>query len=545
MKLYWLLLKTQIKLVFRRAVPDGENNQLGKKSRIAKRTLALVGMTVAILAAASVYIFMAFSIVGAAVSIGISEQLFSIVLLAGMFVVLIFGTIYSINSLYNSKDAPFIATLPVPERTAFAVRFTQVYLGELIVFAALAMSVFIMYGIITGASAMFYVAAVIITILGPALPVTIGAFISMFIARAAAKSRRKDLIMTIGTFVLIIVIVGLNSFISNQFSSVSEGAAQTILNNYNVQINNVASIFPPAEWGAKFLTGGAAIYFVYYIILAVVVIALAVVLIGKNFYKFALLQSEGSAQSKQFKNVIKASSMVKSVIVKEWRIILRTPAYASNCLMNVFMGPLIVLIMIYGSRGSNELLQLANSGSGGIIQTLSIACFLLFFGNMQSAASTMYTREGNCFWMTKTLPVEAFELAKAKFLCSVSISLLSMVTTTITFALVMDTHPVMMFISFIFGLIGSFAGNAFGIAMDIRKPKLQWETEQKAVKNNMNATKSIFLNMLFAIVFGGISAGLYFLVKIDYAILLILLVLLILLAFWGYARIRNAVKAVS
>jgi len=45
-------------------------------------------------------------------------------------------------------------------------------------------------------------------------------------------------------------------------------------------------------------------------------------------------------------------------------------------------------------------------------------------------------------------------------------------------------------------------GNFVGIIIDLYNPKLHWDNEQKAVKNNLN----LLLSMVICIAFGGLTA---------------------------------------
>jgi ABC-2 type transport system permease protein len=124
--------------------------------------------------------------------------------LAGMIVVLIFGVAGILGILFQSKDISFLASLPLKQGSVFASKFFLVYLYELSIMLAFLLPAILVYGIIAEMGPVFYLKGILAVLLLPMLPLVISTLISLVLMRFSGLSKRRDLFMVVGGFILTI-----------------------------------------------------------------------------------------------------------------------------------------------------------------------------------------------------------------------------------------------------------------------------------------------------------------------------------------------------
>jgi len=90
--------------------------------------------------------------------------------------------------------------------------------------------------------------------------------------------------------------------------------------------------------------------------------------------------------------------------------------------------------------------------------------------------------------------------------------LLGMIMAFIVLWLVFSFPIYLIFAALLMSLPCIFFINYAGIMIDLKFPKLNWDNEQKAVKQNMNG----LLNMLISAAFGALNFGLVVWLRLDY-----------------------------
>jgi tetratricopeptide (TPR) repeat protein len=207
------------------------------------------------------------------------------------------------------------------------------------------------------------------------------------------------------------------------------------------------------------------------------------------------------------------SSRLRSYTGKEIKLLLRTPIYFLNCVITNFMMPVIFLILpIIQSSGSNDIniemirSMLANSRNEGIILAIVVAASV-FIAGTNGITVTSISREGQQLYINKYLPMSYTEQLYAKVLSGVIFSTAGMAVLIAIATIILRIDLIIIILSFIAGFIAIFLTSLTGIIIDLYNPKLIWDTEQKAVKQNMNVLFNMLISMALAFltVFGAVK----------------------------------------
>ena len=141
----------------------------------------------------------------------------------------------------------------------------------------------------------------------------------------------------------------------------------------------------------------------------------------------------------------------------------------------------------------------------GIILAAAVAASV--YSRKQWYYSYIHFEEGQQLYINKYLPMSYTEQLYAKVLSGVIFSTAGMAVLIAIATIILRIDLIIIILSFIAGFIAIFLTSLTGIIIDLYNPKLIWDTEQKAVKQNMNVLFNMLISMALAFltVFGAVK----------------------------------------
>ena len=234
------------------------------------------------------------------------------------------------------------------------------------------------------------------------------------------------------------------------------------------------------------------------------------------FYKALLAGQEVSRKRKVLtgtqidKRLGRGTSPVLALLKREWKLMIRTPLYVLNGLVGSIAGPLMVAVL-YFMRGSDpELAMMAESlKDPEVVPYVALGCLglMLFTAGMNLVASTALSREGKTIWVAKMIPVTARQQVDAKFLCSYFVSAIGVLMTTLIMVVLLKLPILWAIGATIVGLIGSVPLAALNLLIDVFHPKLVWNSEQEAMKQNMNGGIGMLISFIVLLIMAAVAFG--------------------------------------
>ena len=219
----------------------------------------------------------------------------------------------------------------------------------------------------------------------------------------------------------------------------------------------------------------------------------------------AQLETEQKAGRKKL--TYQAASPMLTLFIIEWRLLIRTPIYAMNSLVMIFVAPMLLLLPMLGGNFANDpelkilFDAIRNAKSAGLVM-LVLAAFITLLTLINPAISSTFSREGKCFWMLKNIPVPPATQIYGKFWAGYSISfmgaLLAVVTSAISFQIPLD----MCFLVLLLCCLALVPMNVAGILIDLLRPKLVWNNAQEAIKQNANVVIAMMAGFFILLLYG-------------------------------------------
>lgn len=234
---------------------------------------------------------------------------------------------------------------------------------------------------------------------------------------------------------------------------------------------------------------------------------------ANRFYLDSAMAADWASASKKKMNVgqIQRKSSWKSYLKNEFVLLLKTPAYVFNIVGSGFLLPLVLGITLGMQRGElQELIQTDLIVNGQLVLfdlplwsvALSLGLFSsLFMSGVSGTSATAISRMGlsGVAWM-KEIPMEISKQVLLKCVPGIVLSILSTQLLVIIFHMFFP-YPLWLDGCFLLGnVLASVFNNFLGIITDLLHPKLVWDNETQAVKNNFNTIIDLGISTLLLLV---------------------------------------------
>ncbi len=453
---------------------EGVKRKMSKKLALALAMLPLLAVFVAVIALITMSITDIKALSTLAVAVISAVQMMTL-----------FMSMNSIlTTLYGGKDIPFLSSLPIKSTSIFFAKFSIIYIDALkfssVLIAPLLLTMTITFNVVNGA--MFYgIYPIILLVLlvAPILPLFIVTLLSMPISFVGSYFKGRQTLKSVLTILLYIGImagyVGVTFYLQSQESgsgddfALSQGALSSL--------TSFAKIMYPNKVLMDFAYGiSAAKNFGIFvgILVAMVVLMLACALL---FYKkINLKKVEARAGVEQRQVSFKQSSIISSLIKRDFSMIMRNSTLAMSSFANLLLAPIFIVMMyvmnLKPAQGEELTILAQNIMNMGFVAMYSV----IFLAGANQLAAIAYTREGKSFFSSKALPIKSSDSIKAKLLLSITMpAILLLPIMILAIALYkIDFVSSMLIVAIVMLYVVGVC--ALHILFDMRKGNQHWQT---------------------------------------------------------------------
>ena len=432
-------------------------------------------------------------------------------------------SIFLIPSIfYFSKDSETLLALPLPPQTILSAKFSVCLVYEYAFTLIVCVPLYIAYANNAAIGIPYILLALVIFITLPIYPLVLSSIITMLLMRFVPFFKNRDRFNMIAGLLSIILAFGF-SFAMNSGTIAEDPNAliSMLTQGNNSMISLFSKIFPAIPFAAEALISSDALQLVYYILITCAALAVLVILGKWLYFKGAIGFSETKSSRKELsaKDFARVSrhSKVRTYLIKELRLLIRTPVYAINCIGMCILMP-IMLLVIFITADADVLLQQLPDITPYLDGMLPYAVLAgmasgFLFSNLNMISSTAISREGTNISFMKYIPMSLKQQLQAKVLSGILMSVISMLLTMVCVYFLLPIFPLTWyFAAAAASLITIVLGNYASLALDILHPKLVWEQEAAAVKQNMSGIVSMLAGMAMTVV----TCVLLFILPDDY-----------------------------
>ena len=447
----------------------------------------------------------------------------------GMILFMIFGlaiiqTIFSsINILYFTKDSEYLLPLPLKPYQIILARTNVMLIAEYLIIFLVGFIPLIMYGILTGAGIVYYITTIFAVVLIPILPVLLISIIVMFIMSFARLTKNRNRFQLFVTLLVFAIIIALSISTSGMKQDLTNEEMAQMVVQANGMVELVKGYVPTIDYLMEALTTNSL-----FIAIVEVLKTLGITIIGfilymliaqKIYFKGLVGNLFGGGTSSSNKeinqNEYRNSKLYKSYIGKEFKNMARNPVFLLQCLIPAVLIPIIMVVVVYAGLNSDGmgLEQITQMVQQMPTNTFFIACIILgviqFFTMFIYISITAISRDGENAVFMKYIPVPLYKQYMYKIIPNIIMNIVTIIITLGMAEYLLGLPAITLIALFIVATIMGILQSIAMIIVDLKRPKLNWDSEYAVAKQNLN----LVFPMLLAMFNIAIMVGAVFLLK--------------------------------
>lgn len=516
---------------------------LGSDARRRKRRFSGAG-NIALFAFLGIYFSAAtgasaWGLYGLLSQAGLAAAMLGLFVSAGVTVVFFFGFMYIISVFYFSSDIEKILPLPLYPEQVIGAKFLVTMIYEYLFLGVIVLPPLLVYGIRSGAGAAFFLTLAAVFLLLPVIPLSLAAIIIMVLMRFTRFARNRDRLNMVSMLLAMALALGFTFGMQSLTSRNGADLGQTITLSTERVVTIASSVFPGTSFASLALAGAGTLRglgSLALLALSAMVASLLMLGAGRLLYFQGVIGLSGANANRrrltraELDEAGRSGSPVLAMAMKDIRILLRTPIYFVNCVLMNFLWPIFLLMPFFtGGQAINREIIVAflhqflfeGQRPGLAVSLAAVVAVTVFIASTNGIAASALSREGRQLYIMKILPLGYGWQVAAKIAVGIlfgAIGWFMMVLVAVFFLAVPFWYLLLMLLVMPGALL---LPNLLGIIFDLMWPKLQWESEQTAVKRNMNT----LYNMLGSVFFAILAAGPVVALRLPFLPSLLILVL--------------------
>ena len=459
---------------------------------------------------------------------------------------MVFGINVIFNELYFANDLPRLLPLPIRGRELAGAKFAAAFRNENIIQFIIILSCTIGYGIAAEMPIWRWIFALSFGLFLSLIPMLYCGILGIFLMSFTRVVKSKDTVRRISIIFMLVVLglaaLALTTLKKTDVDSWIVGVASQDIPF--VRIMNV--VFAENYFLVEFMQEGSISGLLFFLLINAALIGVFV-LVAEKFYLNSISRlGEGEHRAKHGKahaeQALKGRTPLRACMVKEWKILRRTPVFFTNCILVTMIW--VVFAVVAGVMTGIGLTppalheRYAGGESGFALGVMVFSgAITMIMGSMNCLGSNAFSREGRHFEVMQFLPIDPKVHWNAKGYLGTLITAAGTAPFFIFFGIYagLPVHHTILMV--LLSAASAFGVTYLGLFMDSINPKLLWEDALTALRENYNT----FFCMAIAIGIAGVMAGigvlLFVVLKISVAIVgCVLLAAVLLFDFLIYRK---------
>ncbi len=452
----------------------------------------------------------------------------------------IMGFTVVLSVFYFTSDIQTLLCFPISAEKIVAAKFIVTLIYEYPIDVIILTPLLAGVGAATSAGPTYWVIMVLVVLLLPITPLIYGGIISMIAMRISKMGKHRDMFTVIITIIIVAGALGIN-LVTNSFGRMSQAQIASAMTNVSDSLGAIVSKIFPMIIPAQHALHESSILWLLLFIALIVALFIVFMLVARALYIKGVMdisdsESKGKALTeKETKKIVVKRNVLKSYTLKELKIVLRTPAFLVNCVLMAFIWPLIMVIPFAAGFGFDRVGSFVSSVTSGGEFSYAIAlsaCIVItgLVGWFNFTNAVAITKEGNNFFFMKIIPVPIKTQLRAKHAAGLVIGNISSFAYCIVVFVLFKMPPLMIVLALIISFLCTMFFNYTMLWIDILRPKLQWENETAAIKQNFNSVISMLLVMLSSVIISGVPILLHFVFGVNMILLAVIMIIGLLIA---------------
>lgn len=401
---------------------------------------------------------------------------------------------------FFSKDVELYLPLPIKPYEIISGKFLVALLMEYLILLFSYVPPMLAY-LVNDFSIFLLVGFILLFFLLPILPLILSSLVVIIGTHFLPFMKNKNFMtITLGALSLVFALAFSLGLQNASFVDDPNQLLELVLSGGNSLANLMFTYLPPVKFVADFIVNQNFLALLLFTI--VVVLSYGLLLVVSNQIYFTTVTSiqesktttrkvELSRQNKQLKSF--------AYFKKELLILFRTPAYLMNNVLGAFIIPFVMIVPLFlaDQSESTEILSFLKQLDLPISLTLPVGLLLgmalaIFNSGSNMIAATAVSRDKHQIDANLSMPFAYDQQLHVKAAVG---SFMSLIVSYLILFIILIFSPNLWFLilsALIPCFIVTYVSNLLSVYIDALFPKLRWQNEQEAVKNNFNGVIALF-----------------------------------------------------
>lgn len=224
-----------------------------------------------------------------------------------------------------------------------------------------------------------------------------------------------------------------------------------------------------------------------------------------NLFGGGASSSNKEINQKEYRN----SKLYKSYVGKEFKNMARNPVFLMQCLIPAILIPIIMVVVVYTGLNSDGmgLEQITQMVQQMPTNTFFIACIILgviqFFTMFIYISITAISRDGENAVFMKYIPVSLYKQYMYKIIPNIIMNIVTIIITLGMAEYLLNLPVITLIALFVVATIMGILQSIAMIIVDLKRPKLNWDSEYAVAKQNLNLVFPVLLAMVNIVILVG------------------------------------------
>lgn len=482
--------------------------KMGVTSKNSKNKFILYGILFLYLAV--LVTFFSYNLINGLITINQQTVFIGIILFIVFGVVIAQSILSSINILYFTKDSEYLLPLPLKPYQIILARTNVMLVVQFLIIALVGLLPLVIYGILTNASISYYILMLISVLLLPILPVLLICILVMIIMSFARLTKNKNKFQVLAYILLLVIVVFFSISISSVKGDISNEEMAQMIVQANGMIEIAKGYFPTLDFLINALTTSSLVVAIIEILKTIgitIVGFLIYMFIAQKIYFKGLVGNLFSSDSKNKNKEVNQkkyinSKLYRSYVGKEFKNLVRNPIFLMQCLLPAILIPVLMMGVVYSgmSSQSEDMSQITQITSMMETNTFFMACIILcviqFFSMFIYISITAISREGENAVFMKYIPVSLYKQYIYKCIPNIIMNVVTIVICLAVAQYLLKLPIITIILLFIVATVIGTLQSIVMIIIDLKRPKLSWDSEYAVVKQNFNLIFPMIIGMI-------------------------------------------------
>ena len=459
--------------------------------------------------------YLSYQAINFLVSSGVPEVFLNFYLLI-LFIILSFQTILRIvNILFFSKSIKNILPLPISNMEILISKFGGLLFLSYVTELVFGLIPLFMYGMLAAKSLMYFLLMILVLAVFPIIIVSVFCIITLLLMKVFNFIKNPNIIEAVVTIILLILIIFMEQKSLNNLSIQSEEGQQNITTETYLKTTSYFLVINPS---IEILAENGNIIDIITNFLKIIgynIVAFGIFLIiGKKLYFKLLLKCNNYEKNKKDKIIIlkdkyKNKSVLRTYLKRDLMNLFKNGTFF---IQTVFPVIIILITMILIGTVMIPIIDTTIQNDENIKNSLAsitintevigiILCVAQILFSISSLSLTAISREGRDAILIKYLPVDLYKQFKYKNIPQVVLNILvSIVILGLVYYFIPSIGILNILLLFILLLFINLINSYLMLITDLRRPMLNWDSEQSVIKKNDNKVFQYFLMIIMVLI---------------------------------------------